>query len=495
MGGILFQYFVATFDSTLMASSHPVITSYFNASNAASWLSTAFLLTSTSFQPLFGRMSDTFGRRPLYIFSLAMFSLTTLWCALAQSIGSFIAARAVCGLGAGGVMAMGTIMINDLVPIEIRGTFQAYINIFFGLGSASGAAFGGVLCDLLGWRGAFAIQLPPIVILLVIAVFTTPSGLGPNLAKTSDKPVWRILRSFDWAGSFFLTAFVGSLILGLNLGGNIFPWSHPLVIIALCVSFLCALILIYVESKVDRPVMPLPLLFSSPRGNMVFSNFFAQMGFNTVIFNAPLYFQAVKLDTPTMSGFRLAPPTFALTIFGVSTGYYITYTGRLKGPQLFGALWMLLGSILLTSIWPGIPTWVVTLFIVPLSIGQGLTFPATTIGTLAVSTKEEQAVMTTTLSLWRSLGTVMGVAISSLIVQNVLYTSLEEHVTGPHKQQVIELVRKSVRAIGGLPPVHQQQVMAAYEDTIRWTFSSSLFYFAVVIILLAFIKLPRLGKH
>jgi MFS family permease len=88
------------FDSTLMASSHPVITSYFNASNSASWLSTAFLLTSTALQPLFGRVSDTIGRRPLYLLGLLFLSITTAWCALAQSIGSFIAARAFCGLGA-----------------------------------------------------------------------------------------------------------------------------------------------------------------------------------------------------------------------------------------------------------------------------------------------------------------------------------------------------------------------------------------------------------
>lgn len=348
-------------------------------------------------------------------------------------------------------------MINDLVPIEIRGTFQAYINIFFGLGSASGAAFGGVLCDLLGWRGAFGIQIPPVVVCLVIAVVTTPADLGPNLAKTSDKPVLKILRGFDWAGSFFLTSFVAALILGLNLGGNVFPWKHPLVITALVMSVVTAAILVYVESKAERPVMPLPLLFSSPRGNMVFSNFFAQMGFNTVIFNAPLYFQAVKLDSPTTSGFRLAPPAFFLTIFGVSTGYYITWTGRLKAPQVAGGIFMLLGSILLTSIWPGIPPWVVVCFMVPLSIGQGLTFPASTIGTLATSPREEQAVMTSTLSLWRSLGTVMGVAISSLILQNVLETSLEAYVTGPDKQQVIDLARKSVRAIGGLDDMHRQQ--------------------------------------
>lgn len=98
---------IAMFDSTLMASSHPVITSYFHASNSASWLSTAFLLTSTSLQPLFGRLSDTFGRRVLYLAGLIFLAVTTGWCAGAQSIGSFIAARAFCGLGAAAVLAMG----------------------------------------------------------------------------------------------------------------------------------------------------------------------------------------------------------------------------------------------------------------------------------------------------------------------------------------------------------------------------------------------------
>lgn len=108
-GGIVLGYFIAMFDSTLMASSHPVITSYFNASNSASWLSTAFLLTSTSLQPLFGRLSDTIGRRPLYLAGILFLAVTTGWCALAQSIGSFIAARAFCGLGAAGVILQVTL--------------------------------------------------------------------------------------------------------------------------------------------------------------------------------------------------------------------------------------------------------------------------------------------------------------------------------------------------------------------------------------------------
>lgn len=149
---VLALNFISNFDGTLMASSHPVITSYFNSSNSASWLSTAFLLTSTAFQPLLGSLSDSLGRKTPYVFTMFVFALATLWCALAQSMTSFIIARAVCGVGAGGVMTLGSIIVSDLVPIERRGAYQSYINMVYGLGSTLGAALGGFMADYLGWR-------------------------------------------------------------------------------------------------------------------------------------------------------------------------------------------------------------------------------------------------------------------------------------------------------------------------------------------------------
>ncbi|QDS73323.1 hypothetical protein FKW77_006347 [Venturia effusa] len=493
-GPILFMYFLANFDSTLMASSHPVITSYFQASNSASWLSTAFMLTSTAFQPLFGRVSDTFGRRPLYIFSLVMFALTTLWCSLASSIGSFIAARAFCGLGAGGVVAMGSIITNDLIKIEFRGTYQAYINLFYGLGAASGAAFGGFLCDRLGWRLTFAVQVPPILILLICGLFAVPSDLGPNLARHSGQKWYQTLKGFDFAGSFCLISTTASLILGLNLGGNIFAWTHPIVVSALVTSVFAATLLVRIESRVHRPVMPLSILSKSPRANLVFSNFFSSLGINTIVFNAPLYFQAVKLDSASMSGFRLAAPSVMQTISAVSTGFFITYTGRMKSPQIVGAICMLVGGIVLSSMWDGIPPWLATLFIVPPSLGQAFMFPATSISVLAVSFHSDQAVMTTTLSLWRNLGTVMGVAISSLIVQNGLRRYLDQYITGADKIEIIQSVRKSVSAIRDLDGLHQQEAIMAYAAALRLAFVSAIVYFVIVNMLILPIQLPRLGK-
>ncbi|KAH7068925.1 major facilitator superfamily domain-containing protein [Paraphoma chrysanthemicola] len=458
-GGIVMGYFIAMFDSTLMASSHPVITSYFNASNSASWLSTAFLLTSTSLQPLMGRLSDTFGRRPLYLAGLIFLAATTAWCAAAQSIGSFIAARAFCGIGAAGVLSMGNVMTNDLVSIQVRGTYQAYINLFYGGGSACGAAFGGFLCDKIGWRMTFAIQVPFFIALLINAYFTTPSTLGPNLAQRHGLGIRDAMKGFDVAGSFLLAASVAFLILGLNLGGNIFPWSHPLVIVSLIVATITGSVLIWVESRAPRAVMPLPMLFSQPRGNLVFNNFFAQIGMNTILFNAPLYFQAVKLETASVSGFRLAGPSVALTICGVSAGFIMTATGRMKWLIIVGSLSMLIGATCLSSMWDDIPEWLATIFLVPSSIGQGLSFPATSLAVLATSTQEDQAVMTSTLILWRSLGIVMGVSFSSLILQNALTAYLEQLVTGHRKDEVrisisladaLDVTQSSSLAIGHL---------------------------------------------
>ena len=472
-GGILFAYFVraslyrsgtmlmyskvACFDSTLMASSHPVITSYFNSSNSASWLSTVFLLTSTAFQPLFGRVSDTIGRRPLYLFALTTFALTTAWCATAQSIGSFIAARAVCGLGAGGTMSMGMIITSDLVPIEHRGIYQSYINLSFGLGSALGAALGGFLCDRLGWRWTFGIQVPYILVCLLTAWITTPGTLGPNLAKRSNKGVWETMKGFDLLGSFLLTTSVTFLILGLNLGGNVLSWGHPIVILSIVLFCITAGLLIRVESRAARPVMPLKLLSSQPRANLIFANFFGNIAGNTIIFNVPLYFQAVKLDSATNSGFRLAAPSLAIMVSGVSTGFIITWTRRLKPTLFLGSVLYLIGSVCMASLWPDIPDWLSIIFLTPAGLGQGFAFPSTVMCVLALSSQEDQAVVTTTLVLWRSIGTVMGVAVSSLILQNALFMYLNKMVTGKHKAEIIDQVRKSVHAVVDLDPRHQAQ--------------------------------------
>ena len=327
-------------------------------------------------------------------------------------------------------------MTNDLVRLEVRGTYQAYINLFYGLGSAMGATFGGFLCDRLGWRLTFVVQLPPLVLVALNAALTTPKSLGPQLGRHSNKTLLDAVRSFDVAGSLLLTVSVAGLILGLDLGGNVYAWTHPLVLASLAVAVVAAAALVRVEARSELPVMPIKMLSSRPRANLVFHNFFANVAAHTILFNAPLYFQAVQLDSPSVSGFRLAAFSVALTACGVSSGFVMAATGRMKELVVGGALALLAGAVCLAALWDGAPTWLASVFLVPTSVGLGLSFPAVSVAVLATSTQADQAVMTSTLALWRSLGIVVGVSLSSLVVQNALAVYLRRLVTGDHQAEV-----------------------------------------------------------
>ncbi|KAJ0302458.1 hypothetical protein COL5a_001401 [Colletotrichum fioriniae] len=490
---ILLTYFIACFDGTIMASSHPVITSYFKASNSASWLSTAFLLTSSAFQPILGRLSDSVGRKPPYVATMVIFCLATVWCALAQSMTSFILARAACGLGAGGMMTLGSIIVSDLVPIENRGAYQSYINMIYGVGSALGAALGGAMADHLGWRWEFGIQVPPLIICCIIAMIAVPSDLG--MAGTKRESFVEALKAFDFKGSILLTTAITFFVLGLNLGGNVLPWSHPLVIASLAIFGVCFPVFLYVQSYVSRPIMPLYLVRRSPRMNLIFSNFFAALLSNAILFNIPLFFQAVLLTTATSSGLNLVLPSIVSSIVGTATGFLITYTRRLKWPALTGAVGLLVGTIALSTMRRGWPSWVYLLCLVPSSIGQGFQFPGTFMAVLAASEQREQAVVTSTLILWRSLGMVLGVASSSLVVQNALVGYLDEYVQGPDKDEVIRKVRESVESIVKLPAAYREQVVMSYEAALRTTFLCCVVIAFVSVALLVPIKLPRLGAR
>jgi Major Facilitator Superfamily len=336
-------------------------------------------------------------------------------------------------------------MVNDLTKMHVRGTYQAYINLLYGGGAAAGAAFGGLLCDSIGWRATFGLQVPVILFVWVMAFFTLPHGLGPQLAN--NRPVRELLREFDLAGSFFLFVSVASLILGLNLGGNIYSWGHPIVLSALGMALLTGTILVFVEKRVERPIMPLEVITEAPRSNLIMSNFFAMIGCNHILFNAPIFFQVVHGDSAAAAGLRISSPALFTTVCGVLTGFFLTYTGRIKLPQAIGAVCMLVGGLATTMISDSTPQWLATLCITPPYAGQGFMFPATIIGLLATSSQAEQAVVMTTLILWRNLGIILGVAISSLVLQNSLLVYLDRFITGPNKEEVISMVRMSVRAV------------------------------------------------
>ncbi|ETN42236.1 uncharacterized protein HMPREF1541_04177 [Cyphellophora europaea CBS 101466] len=494
-GTIIFGNTVAFFDSTLMASAHPNITSYFNASNSASWLSTVFYLTSTVSQPLYGRVSDTIGRRPVYIFAEVMFMLSTIWCALAGDIGSFIAARAVCGMGAGGVMSMSNIITSDIVKIEYRGIYQSYYNVAYAVGNGLGAAFGGMLCDTMGWRWAFGIQVPFIAVFVVASWFATPDNLGPNLAQSQGRGLREAFKSFDARGSVVLSVTVTCLILGINLGGNILSWSHPFVIVSLILAAVGGCLMVPISRRAERPVLPLHLLAKSPNANLMWASFCFSLCLNSVLFNVPLFLQTVRQTSATVSGMYLVIPLVGVALTAIGTGWWIAMTRRMMPPLIIGQVLLVIGVIGTTCLNQHLPVWAMLLLVPWVNIGQGFYFPTCTIATLAMNSLDDQAIVVSTLALFRALGAIHGVAISSWILQNMLPFYLERNVKADDpamKEKIVQAVRKSVDAIRSLDPVHKAQVVHSYALSMRVTFAASFIFAAAVIVLTWPVKLPKL---
>ncbi|KAK4099361.1 actin-like ATPase domain-containing protein [Parathielavia hyrcaniae] len=387
---IMAGYFIASFDSTIMASSHPVITSYFGSSNSASWLSTAFLLSSTSFQPVLGGLSDAVGRKGPYVVTLAVFLVATVWCALAGSMTSVIVARAVCGLGAGGIMTLGSIIV------------------------------------------------PLMVACLIVAIIVIPGDLG--LDGKRNQTLREAMRTFDFKGSILMSTSVTFLILGL-------------------------------------PSMPLHLVLRSPHMNLIFSNHIGASLSNATLFNAPLFFQGVLLATATTSGFRLVVSSAVASIAGTATGFLITHTRRLKWPLVLGSSLLLAGSLCLSSMQRGWPAVLYVLCLCPGAAGTEFQFPGAFMAILSVSEQREQAVVTSTLILWRSLGQVLVVACSSLV------------------EAVVGRVRRSVEAIRELPAEYREQVVQSYEAALRVMFLGCSVVALVSVLLGLPLRLPRLGKR
>jgi hypothetical protein len=221
-----------------------------------------------------------------------------------------------------------------------------------------------------------------------------------------------------------------------NLGGNVLTWTHPFVIISLVVFIICVPLFIYVEGHVPLPIMPLKLIIHNPRAGLILSNFVGAIIASSVTFNVPLYFQAVLLESATNSGLRLVVPSITSSMVGTATGFLITYTRKLKWPLSTGTIFLLVGTTGLACMQRGLPSWAYLLFLIPSNIGQGFQFPGTFMAVLAVSEQSEQAVVTSTLILWRSLGMVVGVAASSLVMQNALLIYLNQKVVGPDKETV-----------------------------------------------------------
>jgi MFS family permease len=246
--------------------------------------------------------------------------------------------------------------------------------------------------------------------------------------------------------------------------------------------------------------MPLELLYTAPHANLILGNHIAAFLTNAILFNIPLYFQGVLLTSATKSGLYLIIPSLVASATGTATGLLISRTRRLKWPLVLGSTTFLAGLVCLTALRRTWPAAFFLLALVPSSMGQGFQFPGTYMALLALWDRRRQAVVTSTLILWRSLGMVLGVAGSSLVVQNALLYYLERFVEvggdgEEGKRRVIELVRSKVEAVRGLEGEVREQVVRSYEAALRLTFVCCAVLAVVNVLLIVPVRVPRLGTR
>ena len=338
---VTFCGFLAALDSTVVATLLSDIGSSFNASNQASWVGSSFLLSQCCFTPIYGRLSDLIGRRNAHLSGLVLFTTGNVLCGFAPSMNFLIFAQVVAGSGAGGVQSMGNIIFSDLVDLRRRGIYQGYVNIMFGMGAALGGPFGGFMSDHFGWRIAFLGQVPLLLVGMACVYNVVPVTLplARSTSTTKESVSWRAaLRRIDYLGSLTLVLAVGSLILGLSLKtsstnaqGQPYPWSDPRVYGLLIASVVATIAFVFVEGRIaPEPILPLQML--SRRTPAAVATVMLVMAVNafSTIYNVPLYFTAVRLQTSAAAGARLLPYSIMIGLGSLAAGHFIKRTGKYR---------------------------------------------------------------------------------------------------------------------------------------------------------------------
>ncbi|KAI0092776.1 MFS general substrate transporter [Irpex rosettiformis] len=491
LAGLWSAVFLGALDGTIVATLLSPIGSYFNESNRASYIGTSYLLSVCCFTPLYGRLSDILGRKGAMLLALSLFGSGTLLCGLAPSMDALIIARAIAGMGGGGVMTVSSIAVTDLIPLRQRGLYQGMTNILFGLGAGMGGPLGGWANDTLGWwvvnfiisldgthetlihgtgrRSAFLLQMPVLLFSYILVIAKVNVKLPDEIA---NEPVRAKLQRIDGFGSLTLVGTVGCLLLGLSLKSTEeLPWSSPVVWGLLLASGVWCILFILVESYwAPYPVMPMKLVTQRTPLAVSLSNFFGSMAAFSMIYNVPLYFSAVRLASSTDAGMHLLPHSVAISTGSVIAGWIMRRTGKLYSLTLISCGLTVIAATLV-AFWNENSSWIHLWFdIVPQGLGMASVITTTLIAMIASVKREDLAVATGITYLFRTSGQVLGVSLSGALLQAVLTNKLRERITGPDAFKMIESIRHSTTIIPTLSLDLQRAAVNSYSDALRVVF-------------------------
>lgn len=453
---LLLNVLLAAFDGTITASTYTIIGSEFNAVNLGSWITTSYLITSTSFQPLYGSFSDIFGRRVCYFFATTIFALGCIGCSMSQNIFQLFFARSITGIGGGGLVTLATVINSDIIPSAKRGLFQGFQNILVGIGSILGAAFGGFISEQIGWRYCFLIQVPISLTGLLFGIFYIENQTEFDHEKG--------IKDIDIEGSILLVVGLTSQLLALNTS------SVSLTIL----SFVILIVFIKIEfNTVKIPIIPFKQIHGTSNYLVLFISILTGFANFAYIFILPLLFQIVLGDSPSKAGLRLGIPSLFTSVGSLLTAYFMNKdVSNLVYLVHFGVFLIGFGNLLALFISPRIPDKMLNFLLIAANTGQGMSNPALLFTFILNFTKRLQASSTSTLYLFRSIGNVWGVATISIIIQFFLKHELVKNFENSDLNEdeinkIIFKVLRSISYIQKLPDSIKETVSTSYETSIR----------------------------
>ncbi|KAH6611310.1 mfs multidrug transporter [Trichoderma cornu-damae] len=461
MGTTYLGVFLGAIDSSIIATLSAPISSEFQSLSLLSWLATAYLIANAACQPISGRLTDIFGRGPGLVFSNVFFAVGNLICGLAQSSGVMILGRVVAGIGGGGLMSISTFLGSDLIPLRNRGVVQGVGNICYGAGAMLGGVFGGLMNDhtTLGWRLAFLVQVPPAVVSAVAVAI-----LVKVPPKQSDKSY---LARIDFGGVFFTVSFLVLLLLGVNAGGNIVPWTHPLPLTTIPLSVAAFAGFLWWESRAVQPIIPVRLLLDRTLLSACLCNFLSTMVVLAGIFYVPLYLQ-VRGDSPTAAGLKVLPSPVGVSVCSMAAGYVMKRTGRYVGLSIGSSLMLVSGVLVFNTQSQSSPGWVTMSAFFLVGGGYGSMLTTTLLACIAAVDHSQQAVITSATYLARSLGGTIGITVGSAVYQNILNSRLWQRFGDePHAGEIIQNIRDDLKFLKHLPQGWHDGVMSSFMEAFR----------------------------
>lgn len=424
-------------DQSIVATALPRIVTDLGGMAHLSWVVTAYVLASTATMPLYGKLADQYGRRPMIFTALATFLIGSVLCGLAQSMPQLISFRAIQGIGAGGFMPLAQIILGDLVPPQERARRQGSIAMVFAVTSVLGPVLGGMMTDLLSWHWIFFINLP----VGAVAFYA--------IAHSLRKPVLTQTHSIDYLGSVLLTVTITSLLLILALGGTEWPWaSLQIKVCAVLTIVLGAWLFVHLRQAAE-PVLPLDLF-----DNRVFNiasivmalTFMGLMG-ASIFF--PLFFQMVMGSTPAHSGMMTVAMMGGMIAATTLNGRVLVRSGKYKRVQIAGLATATAAFALLAwAMGSGQGYWVIEPTIFVLGAGLGLVMPNMTIVVQNALPVARRGVGTAMLTFFRSFGGLLGVTGSGAILAHQVHAAAA--VATPAAQALtVAMYRHAIASIFG----------------------------------------------